>query len=168
MRIQIKPIASRHITGFHAALDAIAREGEYLLMATAPAIESTRRWVEGNIERGLPQCVAVDEADRVVGWCDVLPDTHPGFEHNGRLGIGVLRTHRRQGIGRKLVEAALESARAHGVVRVELEVFASNTAAIRLYEEHGFELEGRRRGVRRTRGGYEDVLMMSLFLKPLL
>ena len=167
MQIQIKPIAYRHITGFHAALDAVAREGEYLLMTTAPAIDSTRRWVEGNIERGIPQYVAVDEADRVVGWCDICPETHAGFEHNGRLGIGVLRAHRRQGVGRRLIEAALVSARTCGLVRVELEVFAANTAAIRLYEAHGFELEGCRRKARRTRRGYEDVLMMALFLKRL-
>ena len=55
MQIQIKPIASGHIVGFHAAVDAVAREGEYLVMTEAPAIASTRRWVEGNIERGISQ-----------------------------------------------------------------------------------------------------------------
>ncbi len=45
MQIQIKPIASGHITGFHAALDAVACEGDHLVMTRAPTIESTRQWV---------------------------------------------------------------------------------------------------------------------------
>lgn len=164
MQIQIKPMASGHIAGFHTVLDAVAREGDYLTMTAAPAMESTRRWVEGNIERGIPQYVAVADAGRVVGWCDICPDTHPGFDHNGRLGMGVLRAHRRQGVGRGLLTTTLAGARAFGLERVELEVFASNTPAIRLYAEFGFEPEGCRRRARKTRAGYGDVLLMALFL----
>ncbi len=165
MQIQIKPIASRFITGFHAALDAVAREGEYLVLTRAPAIESTRQWVEGNIGRGIPQYVALVEETAVVGWCDIIPDSHPGFEHGGRLGVGVLLAHRRQGIGRRLVSTAVDGAREFGLTRVELEVFSSNEPAIRLYRELGFEREGCRRRARRIRGGgYEDVLTMGLLL----
>ncbi len=165
MQIQIKPIESRHIPGFHAALDAVAREGEYLVLTAAPAIESTRQWVEGNIGRGIPQYVALAQ-QAVIGWCDIIPNTHPGFEHNGRLGVGVLLAHRGQGIGRRLVSTAVDGARAFGLARVELEVFSSNEPAIRLYRELGFEREGCRRLARRIRGGseYEDVLIMGLLL----
>jgi len=162
MQTEIVPIASRHIDGFHAALDAVAREGEYLALTAAPAIESTRRWVEGNIERGIPLYVALAEGKRVVGWCDIIPNSHPGFDHGGRLGVGVLLAHRGQGIGRRLVRTTIERARVFGLERVELEVFASNAQAIRLYEQFGFEHEGCRRGARKSRGGYEDVLIMGL------
>ena len=163
IQIQIVPIASRHITGFHATLDAVAREGHYLVLTRAPAIESTRQWVEGHIDRGIPQYVAL--ADRaVVGWCDIIPDAHPGFEHGGRLTVGVLLAHRRQGIGRRLIKTAIDAAREFGLQRVELEVFASNRFAIQLYEEAGFEIEGCRRAARKIHGGYEDVQLMGLLL----
>jgi RimJ/RimL family protein N-acetyltransferase len=165
MRIQIKPISTGYLTGLHAVLDAVAREGEYLVSTRAPAIDSTRQWVEGNIERGIPQYVALVEETTVVGWCDISPDSHPGFEHGGRLGVGVLLAHRRQGIGRRLVSTAVDGARAFGLTRVELEVFSSNEPAIRLYRQLGFELEGCRRRARKLRGGeYEDVLTMGLLL----
>ena len=165
MKIQIKPIAFRYITGFHAVLDAVVREGEYLVLTKAPGIESTRKWVEGNIERGIVQYVAVVEETTVVGWCDIIPDSHPGFEHGGRLGMGVLMAHRRQGIGRRLMSTAVDGARTFGLTRVELEVFSSNEPAIRLYRELGFELEGCRRRARQIRGGgYEDVRTMGLLL----
>jgi len=170
MQIQIKPIASGHIVGFHAAVDAVAREGEYLVMTEASAIASTRRWVEGNIERGISQYLAVeaDGGGGVIGWCDIIPDAHPGFEHCGRLGVGVLMSHRRKGVGRRLVSTTVEAARAFGLTRVELEVFSSNQSAIHLYRELGFEHEGCRRRARAIRRGgsleYDDVLLMALLL----
>jgi len=168
MQIQIKPIASGHIVGFHTAVDAVAREGECLVMTEAPAIASTRRWFEGNIEKGVPQYVAVetDGGGGLVGWCDIIPDAQPGFEHCGRLGVGVLMSHRRKGIGRRLVSKTVEAARVFGLTRVELEVFSFNQSAIHLYREFGFEHEGCRRRARAIRRGrsleYDDVLIMGL------
>ena len=116
----------------------------------------------GQYRTGIPQYVALAEGERVVGWCDIIPNSHPGFDHGGRLGVGVLLAYRGQGIGRRLVRTTIERARVFGLERVELEVFASNAQAIRLYEQFGFEHEGCRRGARKSRGGYEDVLIMGL------
>lgn len=48
--------------------------------------------------------------------------------------------------------------------RVELEVFASNTAAIALYEKLGFVVEGRKSRARKVDGAYDDDLIMARFL----
>jgi ribosomal protein S18 acetylase RimI-like enzyme len=48
---------------------------------------------------------------------------------------------RRSGIGRSLVVAALESARARGCRRVELDVNEENTAALEFYRALGFSTE---------------------------
>jgi ribosomal-protein-alanine N-acetyltransferase len=53
---------------------------------------------------------------------------------------------RRQGIARRLVEAALVSARARGALRMFLEVRESNHAARALYERCGFSQIGIRPG----------------------
>ena len=52
---------------------------------------------------------------------------------------------RRQGVGRALLEAAVEWAPEHGVAKLELHVFPWNEAAIALYESFGFEREGFRK-----------------------
>jgi [ribosomal protein S18]-alanine N-acetyltransferase len=64
----------------------------------------------------------------------------------------------RQGIGRALVQAALEKAAELGFERVMLEVRESNHAAQRLYRAFGFEEDGRRRGYY-VNG--EDAVLMS-------
>ena len=51
---------------------------------------------------------------------------------------------RHQGIGSALLSAVLAWAEEHGSRHLTLEVRASNLAAVRLYERHGFRPEGRR------------------------
>jgi ribosomal protein S18 acetylase RimI-like enzyme len=54
-------------------------------------------------------------------------------------GLGVVAEARRQGIGRTLMEAVHDQARARGIREIALEVIEGNDAAFRLYEELGYE-----------------------------
>ncbi len=63
-----------------------------------------------------------------------------------------------------LLTAALQKARQLGLERVELEVFASNTYAQRLYQKFGFVSEGHKKQARKLDGAYDDIIEMVLFL----
>jgi ribosomal-protein-alanine acetyltransferase len=78
------------------------------------------------------------------------------------LNMAVSLAHRRNGIGSKLLESALEFSRFAGCARAYLEVRASNAPAIALYALHGFTESGRR--VRYYRDPVEDALVLSLNL----
>jgi RimJ/RimL family protein N-acetyltransferase len=106
--------------------------------------------------------VAETEEGEVVGRLSLARDQHPASDHVADLGLMVARTHRRQGIGRALMEQAVEWARQHGVRKLELHVFPHNEAAIALYESMGFEREGYRRAHYRRRDGYQDAILMAL------
>jgi ribosomal-protein-alanine N-acetyltransferase len=56
------------------------------------------------------------------------------------LNVAVDPAFRRQGLGQRLLEYALEYSRRLGASRVELEVRTGNEAAIALYQKHGFEI----------------------------
>jgi len=162
--IRIVPTADEHVEGFQRCVGVVARERRWLVLVDAPPLEASRAFHRHVVETGGVHLVAVDAAGEVVGWCDVVRDGRPGYGHGGRLGMGLLPAHRGQGLGRRLLEAALEEARARGMERVELEVYASNERAMRLYETAGFEREGVRRRARFLDGIYEDdVLMARLF-----
>ena len=90
--------------------------------------------------------------------CDI---PHEGFTHVGQLGMGVLGGYRRRGVGRQLLQAALDGGRAIGLRRLELEVFRSNAAAVLLYESFGFQHEGAKRDARILDGITDDVLIMA-------
>ena len=70
---------------------------------------------------------------------------------------------RRIGIGRSLMEVAIDEAGRRGVAHVILEVRAGNEAAQQLYRELGFGFVGRRRDYYRM--PTEDALVMKLKLR---
>lgn len=164
MSVVIASIREEHIEGYHAALDAVARERNYLTLLEAPPIEMARRFVNRSIAEGHPHCVALDGV-RVVGWCDVTPKDRPSIRHCGVLGMGLLPEWRGRGIGRRLIERTLEAARAFPLTRVELGVRADNENAIALYRAVGFEEEGRRRRGLLIDGVYYDDIVMALLFE---
>ena len=161
--VEIVPISERYIEGYNRCLDAVARERRYIGFVEGPSLESSREFVLSNIHEGVPQFVAV-KGDEVVGWCDISPGKREGFTHCGTLGMGLIRGYRRRGIGTRLMERTMEAAKARGVERVELEVYASNAPAVSLYEKRGFVHEGVKRRARKLDGIYDDILIMAFFI----
>jgi len=103
--------------------------------------------------------VAEDDG-RIVGQLMLQGGKRRNVRHAATLGITVGREHRGQGVGRRLMEYAIDWARAGGVVtRIELNVFVRNSNAIRLYESCGFVVEGRRRRSIHREGEYMDDLV---------
>ena len=76
--------------------------------------------------------------------------------------VVVTLSHRHTGVGKALIAAALKQARAKGASHVQLEVRASNAAAVRLYEATGFRASGRRKNY--YSGPVEDALLFTLQL----
>ena len=74
------------------------------------------------------------------------------LEHGGPAAwldeVYVVPSRRGDGIGRKLVEAAMQVARDSGCIALDLEVDAGHEAAERLYERMGFRRHRRVRWVR--------------------
>ena len=161
--IQILPIAEEHIEGFHRCLDLVAHERLYLALVQAPPLDSTRAYVLSNIANHVSQFVAVIN-NEVVGWCDICPLKHEGFKHRGELGMGVLPRYRGLGIGQQLVSRTIQRAKENGLERIELEVFASNAPAIKLYEKMGFVTEAVKKNARKIDGNYDDLVEMVLFV----
>jgi RimJ/RimL family protein N-acetyltransferase len=154
-------ISEEHIEGFRHALDSVARERRYLALFEAPPLRDVRAFVLYNIQAGIPQFVALEEAN-VVGWCDVLPKPQPAFRHTGVLGMGVVAAWRGRGIGSRLLQVALQAAWQREMTRLELTVRVDNERARRLYERFGFKVEGRCRRHMLMNGRYEDGYLMAL------
>jgi ribosomal-protein-alanine N-acetyltransferase len=79
------------------------------------------------------------------------------------LHIATIATHpdfRRQGIGARILTAALKDAREAGVKRAFLEVRAGNEVAQDMYRKFGFEASGRR--IKYYKDNGEDAILMTL------
>jgi ribosomal protein S18 acetylase RimI-like enzyme len=162
-QVEIRRARQSDTASLSAAVKAVAAEKKYLATVDGHSLEQTRAFLRHIIDRSLPQMTAVADG-AVVGFCDIIPNTVEGFTHVARLGMGVRSEWRRQGIGRRLLDACLSQARNAGIEKVELEVFSDNVGAVRLYESCGFKEEGSRVRGRKLEGRYQDVKLMALWL----
>ena len=110
---------------------------------------------EGLLTRSDADLIAaVADDDRLVGYAVVWT-----VVDQAELGnVAVHEEWRKRGVGRTLVEAALERARARAAEECFLEVRESNRTAQSLYEKCGFHPIGRRR--RYYSNPTEDALVM--------
>jgi RimJ/RimL family protein N-acetyltransferase len=108
----------------------------------------------------------VAEVDgEIVGELNCRGGIRSSLRHAALLGVSVRAGWRDRGVGSALLAAALDWARATGVVtRIELSVYAENARAIHLYEKFGFAIEGRRRDAVRHSGRLVDDLVMARLL----
>lgn len=77
--------------------------------------------------------------------------------------VCVTECARRQGIGKALVERAMENAKANGASFLSLEVRKSNLAAIGLYSGLGFDFEGTRK--KYYSDPEEDAVIMTCYFE---
>ena len=91
---------------------------------------------------------------------------YTGFEYvldEGYIGnVAVNPAHRRQGLGRALVQAMIDKARERELAFLTLEVRAGNTPARALYESMGFQTVGVRKNYYEK--PTEDAILMTVFL----
>ncbi len=165
MSITIAPIDLCHASGFHACLDAVAREKSFLAQTEALPLSRIEAFIQDSVTHDAAQFVALD-GERVVGWADIFPHWAPALAHCGRLGMGLLPSHRGQGLGRQLLVACISKAGSNGITRIELEARADNHRAIRLYEQLGFVHETLKKYAMRFDGAYHDAAQMCLLLLP--
>ncbi|MCI4358747.1 MAG: GNAT family N-acetyltransferase [Thermoplasmata archaeon] len=110
---------------------------------------------------GSGVAVVAEENGRAVGLCDVQPKGPQETRHVGVLGIVVARGQRGRGIGRALMQGAIDRCRGKFEL-VELSVFENNLPARRLYESMGFRTWGTLpKGVKRNDRYINLVFMVS-------
>ena len=165
MSFEIRPADATDAEALTRLAEAVSAEPEGWLISVGGewrSVGEERRYLKA-LRRFPHAAVYVAERDdgALVGRLSVSRDTHPASAHVADLGLMVAIDARRQGVGRALLEAAVEWARGAGVRKLELHVFPWNEAAIALYEAFGFEREGYRKAHYRRGGEDVDAILMA-------
>ena len=161
--IAVRPAQPGDAAELAALAEAVGSEpGGWLLSDSGwRSVSDERRYLRA-VRRHPDAAVFVAETgDGIVGRLSVSRDPHPSSRHVADLGLMVAASARRQGVGRALLESAVEWAGRSGVRKVELHVFPHNEAAIALYESFGFEREGYRKQHFRRGREYVDAILMA-------
>ena len=164
MTFVVRPADPGDAQGLKELGEEVAAEPEGWLATTDGwrSAADERRYLRA-IRRYPHAAVFVAEAEdgTVVGRLSIARDQHPASRHVADLGLMVAQSHRRQGVGRALLRAAVDWARKQDVQKLELHVFPHNEAAIALYEQFGFVREGYRRRHYRRGDDFVDAILMA-------
>jgi putative acetyltransferase len=107
------------------------------------------------------------ESGKVVGNLGLHRTTNPRRSHTAEIGMSVHDDYHGQGIGSKLLVAAIELAEKWlNITRLELTVYTDNTPAIGLYEKYDFEVEGTLRRYALREGKFVDAHTMARLKDP--
>jgi len=110
--------------------------------------------VESELNNTLSLWLVAMDHDKLVGYIG----SQTVLGEGDMMNLAVAPNYRRMGIGEGLVNALVAALSARGATRLALEVRASNTPAIALYEKLGFQVAGRRPNY--YRNPKEDALIM--------
>jgi RimJ/RimL family protein N-acetyltransferase len=157
----VRPATPDDLPALHAHLAALADEPDRHLPMDPDEIDGMTADLRPVIIAG-GAIVACDPD--VIGMLTMRRLDRKRLAHAAYLGISIRKPWRGRGVGRALMTAAIEWARAHAVRRIELKVMARHTGAIALYEKMGFVHEGRNVGAICIDGVLHDDLVMARLL----
>jgi RimJ/RimL family protein N-acetyltransferase len=161
----IRPVGADDAADLVALRDAVAAEGVWVAAEPGErtALEESLALAGLVSHGGLALVAEVDGA--VAGQLAVHRQRGRYESHRGDLSVTVHRELREQGLGRALVETAIDWARTVRLGKLTLGVFPENLRAVALYRSAGFTEEGRLRRHLRVGDGERDLLLMGLLLE---
>lgn len=130
-----------------AELDSLVNPSPWTSAQFSPACDGT----------GNEGIILMDEDGQLLGFVVYSIVLDEACIHN----IAVQPKRQRDGLGRKLLLAALAAVTREGAGRCYLEVRTSNMAARGLYEKYGFSKAGLRKNYYPMAAGREDALLLS-------
>jgi RimJ/RimL family protein N-acetyltransferase len=170
-RVLIRPARRADCDGAVALNAAVAAEGRWIGREAPLDLDAAaQRFTESLNQPGHFVLVAVDtEAATEASDGRVVGQLHLGVASFGvaELGMAVDVALRGQGVGRRLLVAAIDWAREQpGIHKIALQVWPHNTVAQNLYRSGGFVQEGvLRQHYRRKSGDRWDAVVMGLLLR---
>ena len=164
--VRIRLARPRDARSFLDAYRSVAAEKRFIQTEVVPhRHRHYRKRFRRPWERNAAHLLALEDG-RVVGSISIRRDDHPATDHVATFGMFVVSSHRGRGIGSALLGEAFRWARRFGIERIELTVYPHNDAAIALYRRFGFVEEGRLVRHSKKSYGYEDEILMALWLGP--
>jgi L-amino acid N-acyltransferase YncA len=125
-------------------------------------VPSWDEWNAAHLPRHRLVAVRFDE---VVGWAALAAVSsrrcYAGVVENS---VYVARDARGAGVGRRLLEALIDGARADGIWTIQTSVFPENGASLALHERCGFRVVGVRERIAKRDGIWRDTLFLELRL----
>ncbi len=117
-----------------------------------------------NLQKRPNSLLLIAESEgTVIGNIDLAGSWRKKMQHTAAIGMGIHTKWQNQGIGTLLIQNVLNWTRENKLLKVIwLEVYATNTGGVALYNKMGFQECGRMKNFFREKGKYIDKIIMSI------
>lgn len=164
--VQLLEAGAKEAAAIQTFLETLAAETDTIVMERSlhkEDIPALAAHLEANQWRMDQFCFVAMLEDQVIGLVNIQTPTDDSRKHIGDVFIGVAEAFRGQGLGKALLEEAIDWAKEMGVLlKLSLSVQVENTPALALYQSLGFDIEGREIwGVRTPSGELRDLYHMA-------
>jgi len=168
--ITIRTAQTEDAAALLAYICLVAEETEFFIFEPdefPKTDEEERKWIQDHLDHPGQIVLLAVTVGTIIGNVSFENGSCRRIAHRGSLGIAVVKEWRGQGIGTMMMETLLEWATGNPLIeKVCLEVFTTNTGAIRLYRKLGFvEEELRLKDIKIGPGRYVDTQAMGKFVK---
>ena len=155
--------AEAHLPGIKDIFNQAVRETFAIWSEIETTLDQRRTWLATRTGAGFPVIVAVDPArpTDVLGYGSfgVFRD-FPGYVKTVEHSVYVAPAAQRRGVGRAIIAALIQRAKAMGLSTMVGGIDSANAASIALHEAAGFEIQGTLKGVGKKFGKSLDLVFM--------
>jgi L-amino acid N-acyltransferase YncA/uncharacterized cupin superfamily protein len=162
--VQVDVAGEHDLEGITAIYNDVIATSTAIFNDEQVSVENRRAWLDERRDRGFPVLVAHDEG-AVVGFGSFGDfRAWPGYRTTVEHSVHVAAAHRGRGVGRLLVGALVEEARAQGMHAMIAGVVSSNEASLALHRKLGFVEVGRFPEIARKFGEWLELVLLQLLL----
>jgi L-amino acid N-acyltransferase YncA len=134
-------------------------------MATADteavAVDSRRQWFREHTPTARPLWV-MESAGRIVGWLSLQSFYgRPAYHATAEVSVYVAPDQQRTGVGRQLLDAAIQRSPAYGLSTLVGYIFAHNEPSLRLFASFGFARWGHLPRIAELDGVERDLIIVG-------
>lgn len=165
MPFTLSEATAAHLPGILAIYNDAVLTSTAIWNETPVDLDNRRAWLAERQAAGFPVLVAVDERNEVLGYASYGSwRAIEGFRHTVEHSLYVRGDQRGLGLGRALLQALIEHARATGLHVMVAAIESGNTASIALHQRLGFASCGQMPQVGRKFGRWLDLTLMQRVL----
>ena len=130
-------------------------------------VDARRPWFAAHLQPARPIWVLADAAGAVGAWLS-FDAFHPRAAYDGTamIALYVGSAHRRRGLGRHLLQAAIRQAPTLGLHTLLGYIFGHNEPSLRLFATHGFTRWAHLPRVAVLDGLERDLIIVGLRVQP--
>jgi GNAT superfamily N-acetyltransferase len=164
MDVKIHRATANEAQGIADVINSVIQEGGLTAFYPPLTVEQEEAFIE---DLGPRSAIFIAEVSgAVLGVQTIAPFAAytRAMDHVAELGTYVYRNFRRRGVGRKLMEASLDFARAQDYEKIVIYVRAGNSGAQAFYREMGFVPKLLLERQIKVDGQYDDQVLMEMFI----